>query len=295
MQFKDYYAILGAKPDATHDQLRAVYRRLIRKYHPDVSKEADAEEKTKEVNEAWEALKDPERRKAYDQLRAGGYRGGDQFRPPPDWQSQQQGFEGGEADFSDFFESLFRRGGGGAGQGQRHAGPRRGRDLRAQVRVPLHVAYAGGEERITLQDAATGERTLEVRIPAGILPGQRIRLAGQGTPGTQGGPAGDLLLEIDVTETDGFSLHGRDIHSTLNIAPWQAGLGGSVSTRTLGGPVDLSIAAGTNSGSKLRLRGRGFPGSPAGDHIVTIGIVAPKADSDEQREAYEQLERVFSE
>lgn len=295
MQFKDYYAILGTKPDATHDQLRAAYRRLIRKYHPDVSKETNAEEKTKEVNEAWEALKDPERRKAYDQLRAGGYRGGDQFRPPPGWQSQQHGFdgfEGGEADFSDFFESLFRR--GAAGQAQRPSGPRRGRDLRAHVRVPLHVAYAGGHERITLQDAATGERTLEVRIPAGILPGQQIRLAGQGTPGIQGGPAGDLLLEIDVAHAGGFSLHGRNVHSTLEISPWQAGLGGSVSTQTLGGEVELNIPAGTRSGRKLRLRGRGFPGSPAGDHIVTIGIAAPKAETDAQREAYEQLKRVFA-
>lgn len=291
MEFKDYYAVLGAKPDATQEQLRAAYRRLVRKYHPDISKEADAEEKTKEVNEAWEALKDPERRKAYDQLREGGYRGGDQFRPPPGWHAQQ-GSGAGEADFSDFFESLFRRGAGG--HPRQPAGPRRGHDLQARVRVPMRVAYAGGHERIVLNDADGAERTLEVRVPAGILPGQQIRLAGQGSPGMQGGPAGDLLLEIDIRPEAGFTLQGRDIHSTLDITPWQAGLGATVSAQTLGGAVELNIPAGTGSGRKLRLRGRGFPGSPTGDQIVTLSITAPAARDDEQREAYEQLKKVFS-
>ncbi|MBN8726742.1 MAG: DnaJ domain-containing protein [Xanthomonadales bacterium] len=291
MEFKDYYDTLGVKPEATDAEIKAAYRRLARKYHPDVSKEAGAEDKFKSANEAYEALKDPERRKAYDQLRAGGYRGGDEFRgPPPNWQQQAHGggqpFQGEE--FSDFFESLF----GDRVRGRAHAGPRRGRDLHAQVAIGIRSAYAGGAERITLRDGS-GERTLEVRIPAGISPGQQIRLAGQGNPGQGGGAAGDLILEVAIREDATFQLDGRNVLVTLPVTPWEAALGAEVPVPTLGGEVQLRIPAGSDGGRKMRLRGRGWPGKPAGDQIVTLAIHVPRASTDAQRELYEAMARGF--
>lgn len=291
MEFKDYYDTLGVKTDATDAEIKAAYRRLARKYHPDVSKESGAEDKFKAVNEAYEALREPERRRAYDQLRAGGYRGGDEFRgPPPNWQHTQD-FGEGDADFSDFFESLFGRGGGGGGQ--RRAGPRRGRDVHAQVAIDIATAYHGGKERISLGDGRR-ERTLEVKIPAGILPGQQIRLAGQGHPGMQGGPAGDLILEIGVREDARFRLDGRNVLSTLTVAPWEAALGATVTVPTLGGNVELRVPAGSDSGRKMRLRGRGWPGKTPGDQIVTLAVHAPKAETAAQREGYEALAKAFA-
>ena len=212
MQFKDYYETLGVKPDATDAEIKRAYRKLARKYHPDVSKEAGAEDKIKAVNEAYEALKDAERRREYDQLRAGGYRAGDEFRPAAELAGRTSGGgDGGfqETDFSDFFESVFGRGGGARAQGA--AGPRRGSDLQARIQIDLQSAFTGGRERITLRDPVQGERTLEVKIPAGIEPGRQIRLSGQGNPGVQGGPAGDLLLEVGVREDSRFQLEGRNI------------------------------------------------------------------------------------
>ncbi|HEY6940320.1 DnaJ C-terminal domain-containing protein [Dokdonella sp.] len=283
MEFKDYYDILGVKPDASETEIKSAYRKLARKYHPDVSKEGGAEEKFKAVNEAYEALKDPQRRRAYDQLRAGGYRNGDEFRgPPPNWQ-HGPAFEEEGADFSDFFESVF----GGRGAGGRTA-PRRGRDVHAQVAVDLRTAYHGGRERIALRDGRR-ERTLEVKIPAGILPGQQIRLAGQGSPGVHGGPPGDLILEVGLREDDAYVLDGNNVLSTLAISPWEAALGATVTVPTLGGDVELRVPAGSDSGRKMRLRGRGWPGKVAGDQIVTLVVHAPKAETPEQRELYEQL------
>lgn len=292
MEFKDYYDILGVKPEATDAELKSAYRRLARKYHPDVSKEAGAEEKFKSVNEAWEALKDSERRKAYDRVRAGGYHAGDEFRPPPNWQPEGNfdvgGGHGEGAEFSDFFESLFRR------QAQERATrPRRGRDLHAQLAVSLATAFTGGNERIVLRDPTQGERALDVRIPTGIQPGQQIRLAGQGHPGVNGAPAGDLLLEIGVRPDPRFRLDGRDILLTLPITPWEAGLGASINVPTLGGDVELKVPAGSNSGRKLRLRGRGFPGKPTGDQIVTLEVHVPKPGTDTQRKLYEELRDGF--
>ena len=290
MEFKDYYDTLGVKPDAGDAEIKSAYRRLARKYHPDVSKEAGAEDKFKAVNEAYEALKDPDRRKAYDQLRAGGYRGGDPFRgPPPNWQRETH-FDGnnGDGDFSDFFESLF----GGRAAGGR-AGPRRGRDMHAQVAVGIESAYGGGRERISLRDVH-GERTLEVKIPAGILPGQQIRLAGQGYPGMHGGPAGDLILEIGLREDGRFRLDGRNVLVTLPVAPWEAALGATVKVPTLGGDVELRIPEGSDGGRKMRLRGRGWPGKTPGDQIVTLEVRVPRASSDEQRALYEQMAESFA-
>jgi curved DNA-binding protein len=294
MEFKDYYETLGVKPDANEAQIKAAYRKLARKYHPDVSKEAGAEEKFKSVNEAYEVLRDKEKRAAYDNLRAGGYRGGDQFRPPPEW-AQQHGAGGfqfrdfGEGDvggFSDFFESLF-----GQRAGARSArGPMRGRDVRAGVAIDLQTAYTGGRQRLGLRDAQ-GERTLEVNIPAGILPGRVIRLAGQGEPGAQGGPAGDLLLEVQVREDPRFRLDGHDVLVDVAVAPWEAALGAKVPVPTLGGDVELRIPAGSRSGRKLRLKGRGMPKS--GDQIVTLVIQTPPADDEKSRGAYAAFEQAF--
>lgn len=295
MEFKDYYDILGVKPEASEAEIKAAYRKLARKYHPDKNKDAGAEDKFKAVNEANEVLKDAEKRRAYDQLRAGGYRSGEQFRPPPNWGQQGQGYDFGDAghgDFSDFFESLFGRGGGRPGGAPQ---ARRGRDIQAQVQIDLKTAYEGGRTRLALQDSNGGERVLEVKIPAGIQSGKVIRLSRQGHPGAGGGPAGDLLLEIGIRDNAQFRLDGHNVLHTLPISPWEAALGATVPVPTLGGTVDLRIPAGSQSGRKLRLKGRGMTG-PAGpgDQLVELSIRTPPASEDAQREAYETLQKAFA-
>lgn len=301
MEFQDYYKTLGVKQGAADDEIKSAYRKLARKYHPDRNKEAGAEEKFKAISEAYEVLHDKQKRAAYDNLRAGGgYRAGDNFRPPPGWQQQAPGgfefrdFGGGGGDaggFSDFFESLFGGRGGAGPRAQR--GPMRGNDVRANVEIDLRTAYSGGKQRLGLRDA-TGERTLEVNIPAGILPGKVIRLAGQGEPGYNGAPAGDLLMEVQVRDDPQFKLHGRDIEVEVPVSPWEAALGAKVPVPTLGGNVELKIPAGSRSGRKLRLKGRGMPGRTPGDQIVVLGIQAPPADSDKARAAYQAFEKAFA-
>lgn len=289
MQFKDYYETLGVKPEANDAELKSAFRKLARKFHPDVSKEAGAEDKFKAVNEAYEALKDPEKRREYDALRARGYKPGDEFQPAPDF-GGFGGFRHGAEDagnegFSDFFESLFGRSGGRASA---NTSPRRGQDLRAHAAIDLETAFTGGTQRLELN----GER-LDVTIPAGILPGQTIRLRGKGHAGRNGGPAGDVLLEIQLRPHARFLLDGRDVTVKLPIAPWDAALGATLKVPTLGGEVDLKIPAGSDSGRKMRLKGRGMPGSDAGDQYVVLDVRAPAAHSDEQREAYKRLRDAF--
>ena len=295
MQFKDYYAILGIEPSAGDAEIKTAYRRLARKYHPDVSKESDAEDRFKAVNEAYEALRDPERRKAYDQLRGRGYRPGDDIHPPPggfggpgagpgfDYEEVFGGGNGGG--FSDFFESLFRRQAQQQRGGPGFGAPPRG-DTRARLVVPLDTVHKGGSMRIAVKD-----RTLEVRVPRGIRPGQVIRLAGQGEHG------GHLLLEVEYAPDARFEVDGRNILHALEVSPWEAALGASVSVPTLGGMVELKVPAGSEAGRRLRLRGRGLPGTAGqadGDQIVELEIQAPPPRDEAQKAAYEALREAFS-
>jgi len=304
MEFKDYYKTMGVEPGASADEIKRAYRKLARKYHPDVSNEADAEARFKEVGEAYEVLRDPEKREQYDQLRKGGYRPGEQFRPPPDWSSDRYqswsfgdggGFHSDDAaGFSDFFETLF---GGGGRRRRAH----KGADVRARVDIDLETAFAGGTRRIQLErperapdgSVRRTSHALDVRIPAGMTEGRQIRLAGKGDPGPGNAPDGDLYLEIHIQPHRLYELDGRDVHLTLPIAPWEAALGARVQVPTLAGPVEMNIPAGAASGQRLRLKGRGLPGTPAGDQYAVLKIVAPAAVSDEQRISYERQRELF--
>ena len=305
MEYRDYYQLLGVARTATAEEIKKSYRRLARKYHPDVSKEKDAEQKFKEVQEAYEVLKDPEKRAAYDQL-GSEWKSGQQFRPPPDWASGFEfsggarpgaggahGFDG--EGFSDFFSSLF----GGAspfGGGARRA-PRQGRDHHARIDIDLEEAFGGGTRTLELKrpdvkaDGSLDVRahTVRVSIPAGVTDGQLIRLAGQGERSAGGARAGDLYLEVHVRPHRLYQLEGRDVTLTLPIAPWEAALGATITVPTLGGPVDMQVPSGAQSGQKLRLRGRGLPGQPPGDAYVQLKIVVPPASSPQARAAYEEM------
>jgi curved DNA-binding protein len=309
MQFKDYYQTLGVAREATADEIKKAFRKLARKYHPDVSKEADAEQRMKEVNEAYTVLSDPERRAAYDEL-ARGRRPGEDFRPPPDWDagfefSARGGFAPDEmADFSDFFAQIFGRMGasGGAGFHARRQGSAfraRGEDHRAKVFLEVEDAFHGAARPLSLRvpaidgegRVATEERTLKVKIPVGVLEGQVIRLAGQGTPGHGGAPAGDLLLEVHFKPHARFGVDGRDLRVDLPVAPWEAALGAVVPVELPGGPLKVRVPAGARGGGTLRLRGKGIPGHPPGDAILSLRIVLPPADTPKACELYATMAR----
>jgi curved DNA-binding protein len=297
MQCKDYYETLGVAPTATEAEIKTAYRRLARKYHPDVSKEGGAEDKFKAINEAHEALRDPQKRAAYDQLRARGYRAGQEFHPPPGYGGGHQEYEfdlgeafgGGDGGgFSDFFESLFGQQARARG-GRPHAGPRpRARAPsaeRARIEIDLETAYAGGMQRLAIDG-----RTIDLRIPKGTAPGQQMRLSGQGRAG------GDLLLDVGYRPHPQFEVDGRDVRITVPLTPWQAALGAEISVPTLGGMVQLRIPPGSDTGKRLRLRGRGLPstqGDAEGDQFVVLEVHAPAAQTARQRELYAELAVAF--
>ncbi len=302
MQFKDYYEILGVPRDATAEDIKKSFRKLARKYHPDVSKEKDADARMKDVNEAYAVLSDTEKRAAYDQL-GQGYRPGQDFRPPPDWDAGFEftghGYAPHEAaDFSDFFSELFGRMGGGGGfhaQGTHFRA--QGEDHHAKVLLDVEDAFTGATRQLSLrvpQVDARGRvtlatRTLNVKIPRGVRAGQVIRLAGQGAPGLGGGPAGDLLLEVRFNPHARFRVEGRDLHLTLPVAPWEAALGAVIAVDLPGGPVKVRIPEGAQSGRQLRVRGKGIPGEPAGDLLLDIQVALPPADTPRARELYETM------
>jgi curved DNA-binding protein len=321
MEYRDYYETLKVPRTASADDIKKSYRRLARKYHPDVSKEKDAEAQFKQVQEAYEVLKDPEKRAQYDQL-GSNWKAGQDFRPPPDFGG---GFEfrggppgqGGNAEFdesfSDFFSSLFggaagggragpfggAGGAGGAGGGRRRSSPRRGRDSHARIDIELEEAFKGGARTFELQRPEVADdgnlqmrrHTVKVTIPPGISDGQQLRLTGQGEPSPNGGNAGDLFLEVHTRPNRQFQVDGRDVTVTLPVAPWEAALGSTVTVPTLGGPVEMRIPPGAQSGQKLRLRGRGLPGTPPGDEFVQLKVVLPPADSPQAKALYEQMQK----
>ena len=296
MEYKDYYKILGVPRGASADEVKKAYRKLARKFHPDVSKEANAEARFKEINEASEVLQDAEKRAAYDQLGA-GWQQGQSFRPPPGWQGGG-GMRGepGNPDFSDFFSNLF-GGGGGGGRGAQFRS--RGQDHEARILIDLEDSFNGASRSVTLRvpeiDARGAQqdrvRQLEVRIPKGIKEGQKIRLAGQGGAGAAGGARGDMLLEIGFKPHTVYRPEGRDLYVTLPIAPWEAALGATVKAPTPAGVVEVGIPPGSGSGRKLRLKGRGIPGEPSGDTYLLLEVVVPAADTPRAKELYETMAR----
>ena len=278
MQYKDYYEVLGVTRSAAADEVKRAYRKLARKFHPDVSKERNAENKFKEVQEAYEVLRDPEKRAAYDQL-GRDYRPGQQFRPPPDW-SQRFGHSDSQRfsdlnGFSDFFSSLF---GGAAGAPPPDADA-------GYLEVTVEEAFAGTKRRVMLNENGRS-RSVDGQIPAGVSEGQSLRIAGGG--------GSSLIFRIRLRPHSLYTLQGRDVLIELPLAPWEAALGAKVAVPTLGGKVELTVPAGAQSGQKLSLRGRGFPGTPGGDQIVVIKLVTPAAASAQARAAYERMKSEFS-
>lgn len=325
VKFRDYYEIMGVPRTATQDEIKAAYRGLARKYHPDVNKAADAEDKFKELGEAYEVLRDPDKRKKYDTL-GSNWRNGQDFTPPPGWEGIG-GFGRGRSatgptanNFSDFFESLFGGGFGGfsgfrnAGGGFRqsadeaddsgaawHAGPEAGEDQEVRIRIPLEDSIHGTERTITLQSREPGskgrlrmvKRDLKVRIPQGVVSGQKIRLAGQGLSGEHGAPPGDLYLLVELEPHAQFRVGGRDLFIDLPLAPWEAALGAELSLPTPAGAVTLKVPSGASSGQKLRLKGKGIPNprGEAGDLFAEIRVVTPKELSKAEKEAWEALKK----
>ena len=290
MEYKDYYKVMGVARDASADDIKRAYRRLARKYHPDVSKEKNAEERFKDIGEAYEVLRDPEKRAAYDAL--GTRKPGEEFRPPPDWQFDRGDSGPDVGAHSDFFEHLF--GGLGRGRGSFRS---RGFDTAGQIEITLEDAFRGAERRLSLQRVVLDEhgraqpttQQLNVRIPAGVTDGQRIRVASQGEPGLGGGPAGDLLLEVRLLPHRWFRAEGRDIWLDLPVTPWEAALGETVRVPTLGGRVDLKLPKGSQTDRQLRLRGRGLPGNPPGDQLVVLKIMAPPPATPADEALYKQM------
>jgi curved DNA-binding protein len=302
MQYQDYYAVLGVNRDASADEIKKAYRRLARKYHPDVSKEPDAEKKIKEVNEAYAVLSDTEKRAAYDQL-GRNHQSGQDFQPPPNWDS---GFEfsgndfGGQApgDFSDFFSQLFGHVNGSRGFGA-GAAQMRGEDHHAKVMLNIEDSFNGTTKQISLRTVNADKngrpvivpRTLNVKIPIGVAEGQTIRLAGQGGAGFGNAPAGDLLLQVQFDPHDKLRVEGRDLHTTLRVAPWEAALGSVLPIILPNGEIKVRVPANAQSNQQLRVRGKGLPSSPPGDLLLDIQVVLPPASNEHAKKFYESMAR----
>jgi curved DNA-binding protein len=279
---------MGVAREAPAEDIKRAYRRLARKFHPDVSKEPHAEERFKEIGEAYEVLRDPEKRAAYDAL--GTRRPGEEFRPPPDWQFDHAGATDAGT-HSDFFEQLF------GGLGTRGGFRGRGFDTAGQIELTIEEAYGGTERRVALERLVADEhgrprsttQQLDVRIPAGVVDGQQIRVAAQGQPGVGGGPAGDLLIAVRLLPHRWFRTEGRDVYLDLPVTPWEAALGETVRVPTLGGRVDLKLPKGLPTDRQLRLKGRGLPGNPPGDQFVVLKVVVPHPQSATEETLYRQL------
>ncbi len=304
MEFKDYYTIMGLARDATQDDIKRAYRQLARKFHPDVSKEKNAEARFKELGEAYEVLKDPQKRAAYDQLGA-NWKAGQDFQAPPGWnagfESAGAGFSGRDAaDHSDFFESLFGRR-AERPRGARTAFHAQGEDRHAKILIDLEDAYNGATRSITLRvpeiDAqgrvSTHEHKIDFIIPRGVCAGQHIRLAGQGAPGLGQGAAGDLYLEVEFRPHAHYRVDKHDVYLDLPVAPWEAALGAEVEVPTPSGAVELKIPAGSQPGRKLRLKGRGIPAKTPGDFYFVLQITQPPADSDADKALYRDMAKQF--
>jgi curved DNA-binding protein len=309
LEFKDYYQVLGVQRDATAEDIKKAFRKLARKYHPDVSKEPDAETRMKDLNEAFAVLSDPEKRAAYDQL-GQRYRAGQDFHPPPDWDAgfeySGRGFSEAEAaEFSDFFSELFgsRFGAGRTGMHGSHGFHMRGEDHHAKIMLDIEDAYHGATRTVTLRMPRTDangrvllqEHNLDVRIPRGVYEGQMIRLAGQGSPGIGRGEPGDLYLEVHFAPHARYRVEGRDVYATLPVAPWEAALGAQVQARVPDGTVEVRIPEGSQSGRKLRLKGRGIPAASAsgapGNLYLVLDVVLPPANTPKARQLYETMAR----
>lgn len=303
MQYKDYYKIMGLSRDANQDDIKRAYRKLARKYHPDVSKEKDAEAKFKELGEAYEVLKDPEKRAAYDQLGA-EWKAGEDFRPPPNWNEGFEfkggGFTGSDTgDFSDFFEQLFGGTGFRAAGRSQNAFNARGQDSHAKIHIDLEDSFHGATRNISLSTPVLNSqgqvqvkhRSLNIKIPKGIKPGQHIRLAGQGSPGSGNGQAGDLFLEIDFNSHPLYRVLETDVYLDLPVTPWEAALGAKVKVPTPEGTVDLTIPPNSKQGSKLRLKSRGLPAAMPGDFYIVLQIALPPANTQKAKEAYQKMQQ----
>lgn len=303
MEFKDYYSVLGVPQNASQDDIQREYRKLARKYHPDVNKTSEAEEKFKAIGEAYEVLKDPDKRAKYERYGAAWKAAQQNGGTPPSgyddlWANTghvDDFFFTGASDFSTFFEQLF-----GESQGRVRPGEHRqdwhwsrpGADREAHLALTLEEAAYGGEREVALASGTTGQqKTYRVHIPRGIRPGQRIRLAGQGGPGMGGGKTGNLYLTVELLPHPRFRLEGKDLYTTLPITPWEAALGAEVTLPTLEGAVHVKVPAGSSSGRKIRLKGKGFPSvtSSPGDLYAEISIRVPETLSADERKLFEQL------
>lgn len=291
MEYKDYYQTLGLDRNASADDIKKAYRKMVRKYHPDVSKHKDADAKTKEINEAYEVLGDAEKRAAYDAL-GRSHHAGEQFRPPPDW-GEQYDFAG--AGGEDFFADLFAH----VGRQRRGGFQMRGDDIHAAITIDLTDAYRGATRTVSLRVPRQGaagratmqEKTLNVNIPRGVTPGQQLRLAGQGHEGHGGAGPGDLYLEIGFAPDPRYRVEGAHVYQNVPVTPWEAALGGPVAVPTPSGTVEVTIPAGSQNGRKLRLKGKGIPANPPGDLYLILDVVLPPANTEKARAIYQAMAR----